>query len=124
MAAAGAAITLAWAVEKCTQDPTCSGWGIPSWNLAHNGDSALGPGDLPTSGEGEATYVPPKSAHGSPVGSRGRGYADRDGNIWRPDRSRHGGDHWDVEHKNGTHTNVFPDGKILGANNFPRNPNR
>jgi hypothetical protein len=34
-------------IEWCTQRPSCSGWGIPSWNLAHNGGSMLEADDLP-----------------------------------------------------------------------------
>jgi hypothetical protein len=50
------------------------------------------------------------------------GYEDADGNIWiwNPAGSptTHGGPHWDVEHKDGSHTNVNPDGSIRGLDNF------
>ncbi|MET0816714.1 MAG: hypothetical protein ABWZ67_04130 [Solirubrobacteraceae bacterium] len=81
---------------------------------------------------GERPYVPPKSSRGQPkkvpAGRRGgaRGYEDADGNIWvwNPPGSptAHGGPHWDVEHKDGSHTNVNPDGSVRGPDNFPNRP--
>ena len=81
---------------------------------------------------GDRPYVPPKSSRGQPKkvpsGSRGggRGYEDADGNIWiwNPPGSptAHGGPHWDVEHKDGSHTNVNPDGSVRGPDNFPNRP--
>jgi hypothetical protein len=78
---------------------------------------------------GARPYVPPKNSHGQPkkvpAGSRGgaKGYEDADGNIWvwNPPGSptAHGGPHWDVQHKDGSHTNVNPDGSIRGPDNFP-----
>ncbi len=78
---------------------------------------------------GDRPYVPPKSSRGQPkkvpAGGRGgaKGYEDADGNIWiwNPPGSptAHGGPHWDVEHKDGSHTNVNPDGSIRGPDNFP-----
>src|SRR5262249_55076530 len=78
---------------------------------------------------GTRPYVPPKSSRGQPkkvpAGGRGgaKGYEDADGNIWiwnPPGSPRaHGGPHWDVEHKDGKHTNVNPDGSIRGEDNFP-----
>jgi hypothetical protein len=78
---------------------------------------------------GDRPYVPPKSSRGQPkkvpAGRRGgaKGYEDADGNIWiwNPPGSptAHGGPHWDVEHKDGSHTNVNPDGSIRGPDNFP-----
>ena len=81
---------------------------------------------------GDRPYVPPKSSRGQPkkvpAGRRGgaRGYEDADGNIWiwNPPGSptAHGGPHWDVEHKDGSHTNVNPDGSVRGPDNFPNKP--
>jgi Flp pilus assembly pilin Flp len=81
---------------------------------------------------GSRPYVPPKNSHGQPkkvpAGRRGgaKGYEDADGNIWvwNPPGSptAHGGPHWDVEHKDGSHTNVNPDGSIRGEDNFPNKP--
>jgi hypothetical protein len=81
---------------------------------------------------GDRPYVPPKSSRGQPkkvpTGSRGgaKGYEDADGNIWiwNPPGSptAHGGPHWDVEHKDGSHTNVNPDGSVRGPDNFPNKP--
>jgi hypothetical protein len=79
---------------------------------------------------GDRPYVPPKSSRGQPkkvpAGGRGgaKGYEDADGNIWvwNPPggRTAHGGPHWDVQHPDGSHTNVDPDGKIThGDDNFP-----
>ena len=78
---------------------------------------------------GDRPYVPPKSSHGQPkkvpAGGRGgaKGYEDADGNIWvwNPPGSSgaHGGAHWDVQHPDGSHTNVYPDGSIRGEDNFP-----
>jgi hypothetical protein len=77
---------------------------------------------------GDRPYVPPKSSRGQPkkvpAGRGGaKGYEDADGNIWiwNPPGSpgAHGGPHWDVEHKDGSHTNVNPDGSIRGPDNFP-----
>jgi hypothetical protein len=84
--------------------------------------------NLPTGGD--RPYVPPKNSHGKPkkvpAGGRGgaKGYEDADGNIWvwNPPggRTSHGGAHWDVQHPDGSHTNVDPDGRIThGDDNFP-----
>ncbi|MDA0162329.1 hypothetical protein OM076_18805 [Solirubrobacter ginsenosidimutans] len=84
--------------------------------------------NLPTGGD--RPYVPPKNSHGKPkkvpAGGRGgaKGYEDADGNIWvwNPPggRTAHGGPHWDVQHPDGSHTNVDPDGNIThGDDNFP-----
>ena len=76
---------------------------------------------LPVAGPARGRgYIPPRM-RGNPEVVRnptGRGYIDRAGNVWEWARHAHGGPHWDVQHPNGTHTNVFPDGFILGANNF------
>lgn len=75
---------------------------------------------LPTGGA--RPYEPPAQA-GSPelVRARGGGYLDRYGNRWEWARDQHGGPHWDVQHPNGTHTNVYPDGMVhQGVDNFGR----
>jgi Bacterial toxin 37 len=98
--------------------------GLPANAVAAwNGQAA----NLPRGGD--RPYVPPKSSRGQPkkvpAGGRGgaKGYEDADGNIWiwnPPGSPRaHGGPHWDVEHKDGSHTNVNPDGSIRGDDNFP-----
>jgi Bacterial toxin 37 len=73
---------------------------------------------LPTSGE--RPYSPPKKGRGKPFRVKG-GYEDEDGNIWEwaPTGGQHGGPHWDVQHKDGSHTNVAPDGTVIGEDNFP-----
>jgi len=74
---------------------------------------------LPTNGD--RPYSPPKKGRGNPVrGNRG-GYVDEDGNVWEWAKGggQHGGPHWDVQHPDGSHTNVAPDGTIIGKDNFP-----
>jgi RHS repeat-associated protein len=74
--------------------------------------------NLPTGGT--HPYVPPKQK-GNPevVRVRGGGYLDKDGNIWKRDPSAHGGEHWDVNHPDKSHTNVYPDGEVhQGDDNF------
>jgi hypothetical protein len=75
---------------------------------------------------GSRPYVPPKKSHGKPHrvrGDRGTGYEDVDGNVWVWDPRGHAGPHWDVQHPDGSHTNVYPDGEIhQGADNFPNKP--
>jgi len=68
---------------------------------------------------GQRPYVPPKKAHGKPQRVRGGGFEDASGNVWKWDPSGHAGPHWDVEHPDGSHTNVAPDGTVIGKDNFP-----
>ncbi len=74
---------------------------------------------LPTGGD--RPYAPPKQGRGNPVRVRGGGFVDQDGNIWEwaPAGQQHGGPHWDVQHPDGSHTNVAPDGTVIGKDNFP-----
>ena len=86
--------------------------------------------NLPQSGS--RVFVPRKKDRGKPqrvpLGDRGgkKGYVDDDGNKWEwvPEGSgaAHGGAHWDVQHPDGSHTNVFPDGNVVGEDNFPNKP--
>ncbi len=74
------------------------------------------PADLPKGGD--RPYEPPKKSYGEPKKLPGnQGYEDRHGNRWGWDKLHK--DHWDVQHKDGTHTNVFPDGRVRGEDNFP-----
>jgi hypothetical protein len=62
-------------------------------------------------------YVPPKRGHWVRNAWRGLGggYRDRDDNEWVPHYPASGREedlHWDVQHPNGTHTNVRPDGEL------------
>ncbi len=70
---------------------------------------------------GDHPYVPPRRA-GNPELVRapnGGGYLDEAGNVWEWARDPHGGPHWDVQHADGSHTNVYPDGIVhQGADNF------
>lgn len=63
---------------------------------------------------GTHPYEPPTYAGaGEYVPARGQaGYMDRYGNRWEWARDAHGGPHWDVQHPNDTHTNVYPDGEV------------
>jgi Flp pilus assembly pilin Flp len=70
--------------------------------------------------DGQRPYVPPKKAHGKPQRVRGGGFEDANGNVWKWDPSGHAGPHWDVEHPDGSHTNVSPEGQVIGGrDNFP-----
>jgi hypothetical protein len=70
---------------------------------------------------GDRPYVPPRQA-GNPDVVRhpeGNGYLDAAGNRWEWAKDQHAGPHWDVQHPDGTHTNVYPDGIVhQGADNF------
>jgi hypothetical protein len=61
-------------------------------------------------------YIPPRPdwLRNSPK-ALGNGYEDADGNVWVP-APHPSGDlarfHWDVQHPDGKHTNVRPDGEI------------
>src|SRR3954452_5804218 len=72
---------------------------------------------------GSRPYVPPKKSRGRPHrvrGDRGYGYEDEHGNVWVWDPRGHAGPHWDVQHPDGSHTNVYPDGEVhQGKDNFP-----
>ena len=81
---------------------------------------------LPTGGD--HPYVPPRQP-GSPEivrwtrGGEGRyrvgGFEDIHGNRWEWAHDQHAGPHWDVQHPDGSHTNVYPDGMVhQGADNF------
>jgi RHS repeat-associated protein len=74
--------------------------------------------DLPN--QGDRTYVPPKQKGNTSTvyDQQQGGYVDVNGNVWVWDRSGHGGPHWDVQHKNGSHTNVSPEGRVIGRDNF------
>ncbi len=74
---------------------------------------------LPSSGD--YPYRPPKRA-GNPEFVRhpeGDGFLDDLGNRWEFAKDQHGGPHWDVQHPNGRHTNVYSDGIVhQGIDNF------
>jgi hypothetical protein len=63
---------------------------------------------------GRHPYTPPRRA-GNPEIVRhpeGNGFLDELGNRWEWARDPHGGPHWDVQHPDGHHTNVYPDGMV------------
>jgi len=50
-------------------------------------------------------------------GEGGRGFLDKNGNVWQKDTGGHC--HWDVQHPSGKHTNVDPWGNVdHNADNF------
>jgi hypothetical protein len=81
--------------------------------------------DLPTAGD--HPYIPPKGVGGDiskAWDNAGKGFRDAGGNIWTwaPPGAMHGGAHWDVEHADGSHTNVGLNGNVIGGprkDNFP-----
>ena len=82
-------------------------------------DLPLNPGQVVPGGR---IYIPPKSGRGQPV-RKGKGFVDAKGNVWEWARggAQHGGPHWDVQHPDKSHTNVAPNGKVIGKDNFPNN---
>lgn len=86
---------------------------VPRPHLKHPGNY------LPTSGT--HPYRPPKRP-GNPEFVRhpeGNGFLDDLGNRWEFAKDPHAGPHWDVQHPNGKHTNVYPDGIVhQGADKF------
>ena len=70
---------------------------------------------------GGRIYIPPtqKGGRREPVRAKDGSFIDDKGNIWKWAVDKHAGEHWDVTHKDGTHTNVASDGKIIGDDNFP-----
>jgi hypothetical protein len=129
-------------VNPCTAsitDPGVTPPAIPPTTMPPSGGPPAAGGIVPwTSGQarglprgGTRPYVPPKKARGNPMkvpaGGRGgsTGFIDKDGNIWvwAPPGVRHGGDHWDVQHNGGKdHTNVDPEGNVIGPDRFPNAP--
>ncbi|MFI5382302.1 MAG: polymorphic toxin type 37 domain-containing protein [Tepidisphaerales bacterium] len=74
---------------------------------------------------GRHPFLPPRRRNWLRNPARGDdgGYLDADGNEWRPHAHPSGREedfHWDVQHADGTHTNVRPDGEVHhGDDNFP-----
>ena len=73
---------------------------------------------------GKHPFLPPKGIHWLKKPKRGlkHGYVDEAENEWVPHHSPAGRQedlHWDVQHPDGRHTNVRPDGEIHhGDDNF------
>ena len=59
---------------------------------------------------GTYRYAPPSSRKAS--FRTEKGYLDENGNEWLYRPSRTVCEHWDVEHENGEHSNIKPDGEI------------
>ena len=74
---------------------------------------------------GRHPFLPPKRRDwlNNPTRGLRKGYLDADGNEWRASPTPSGAEedfHWDVVHRDGSHTNVRPDGEIHhGDDNFP-----
>jgi hypothetical protein len=85
----------------------------PDWPAKHPWDK------LPRGGA--HPYVPPRSdwIRRPPRGDQD-GYLDEADNEWTPHITPAPGDfHWDVQHPNGKHTNIRPDGEVQhGPDNF------
>ncbi len=80
--------------------------------------------DLPISGNatGSHIYVPPKGAKGDPAKAWDKelgGFRDANGNVWVWDTLHK--DHWDVQLRDGSHINIFPDGVERGKRENNKN---
>lgn len=68
---------------------------------------------------GKRPYRPPKSGP-DPKRVRGGGFEDAEGNIWWWAKDK---PEWDVQHRDGRHTNVSRDGEVTHSpDNFPNRP--
>jgi RHS repeat-associated protein len=68
-------------------------------------------------GSGSKRYIPPKSTHGKAERNHQGEYVDQWGNRYRWDPVK---GEWEVQHRDGSHTNVGVDGEIThGDDNFP-----
>ena len=71
------------------------------------------PGRLPLR-QGSYAYVPPTGDE--PVKAQGEGgFVDHKDNVWKwARRNNQAGfcEHWDVEHPNGKHSNITPEGDV------------
>ena len=85
------------------------------WNYCNKSAESDAPGQ-PTENDG---YTPPKRQPSSKDGKvpnpngPGRGYPDKNGDVWVPTgsgRGAHGGAHWDVQSPGGGYRNVYPGG--------------
>lgn len=72
----------------------------------------------PSDGDG---YYAPKKWDGGKVRapkSGKYGWPDKKGSVWVPSGPQgHGGEHWDVQHPDGTYDNVYPGGKVRPGKN-------
>lgn len=67
---------------------------------------------------GSISFIPPRSKSGDIPRDRQGGFIDRNKNSWQWDGTK---GEWDVQHPDGSHTNVNPAGEIThGDNNFPK----
>jgi len=86
----------------------------PDWPTKHPWDK------LPRGGR--HPYVPPRPdwLKNPPRGEVDPSYVDAEGNEWQPHVTRNLDNfHWDVQHPDGSHTNVGPNGEVQhGPDNF------
>ncbi len=71
---------------------------------------------------GGRVYIPPKDGRGQAKwNSDPPGWIDAKGNVWQWEKglSPHAGPHWNVQHPDGTHTNVDEEGNVIGKDHFP-----
>ena len=67
---------------------------------------------------GDKPFKPKKQKGGKIPRDRQGRFIDRQDNKWEWDPIKR---EWDVQHRNGRHTNIGPDGRIThGPDNFPR----
>ena len=62
-------------------------------------------------------FKPPKKGNrkvNNPNGP-GKGWEDKNGNVWIPDNTMHGGEGWTVQYPNGGHEHAYPGGHIRKA---------
>lgn len=101
--------------------PSFEGSGYPDSGAVTGGNNCSGVvfGAILPPG-GSFPYVSGQKG-GRPVKLPGaQGYRDADGNEWQWDPNKQ---EWDVQHPDGSHTNVGEDGEIThGPNNFPSQP--
>ena len=110
--AAGLILIGAFLLISALRHPTPPTWG-PNIAQARGQHQS----DLPIPGKatGPNVYIPAtrKGGSGQPVWGKNRfgteGWIDAKGNVWVWDTLHK--DHWDVEHPDRSHTNVWPDGR-------------
>lgn len=75
--------------------------------------------------DGDRPYVPPKQKGGGrkPKRRAGGGFVDDDNNVWIKAKAQHGGPHWDVQHRDLSHTNVDFHGRVRGGDRRSKFPN-
>ncbi len=111
----------AWAAGY--QGP-CPGQGLPgcmdNWPQFQDSSTAVLVID-PNSPPDHPDYIPPKKGGKTKVknpNGKGRGRPAKDGGVWVPTPTMHGGEGWTVQYPNGGHSHAYPSGKV--RNHFQR----